>query len=364
MANIKTRPLFTPLGMITSAIAAQIFENLLERKDLFVPFGDWQDQGVSREEVIESIQKLRAAGFISTDQDLSHADFEWDKIAGITLKSLSAKIELSLDLQPELDLEDQKKKKKKAPKLDTTIPGIDEFSVGLATYRAKIEADPVADDISLEVVRLSKLDPESDAVDRFRVVLTSHFAGYPKAWEFWHTYKEAKLSGDHGVRDRMPVKLEDQPLTVGIRFYEEAGEFTGMVGIIDVVNDVPLEEHTVNSEHEGYICFEAFLDRVSPAEEMPDGYLPAPALEVVNGGPAEEDQPIPDESAAFVIYGLTVNSYSVDIEVYPLSPGFLFVASYIDGDRLKDKKMSISSALESEEEARTVAEEWLKKVIG
>jgi hypothetical protein len=289
MANIKTRSLFTPLGMVTSAIAAQIFENLLDRKDLFVPFGDWQDQGVTREEVIESIQKLRAAGFITTDQDLTHEEFDWEKIAGITLKSLSAKIELSLDLQPELELEDQKKaKKKKASKIDQTIPGIDEFTVGLATYRAKIEADPEADDVQLEVIRLTKLDPENDAVDRFRVALTSHFAGYPKAWEFWQTYKEQKLSGDHGVIDRMAVRIDEVPLTVGIRLYEDGGEFTGMAAIIDIITDAALEEAEVNSKHEALVFFEAFLDRVSPAEEIPDAYLPAPALEVVDGGPTEE----------------------------------------------------------------------------
>jgi hypothetical protein len=362
MANIKTRPLFTPLGMITSAIAAQIFENLLERKDLFVPFGDWQDQGVSREEVIESIQKLRAAGFIVTDQDLTHEDFEWEKIAGITLKSLSAKIELSLDQQPELDLEDQKgKKKKKGSKIDHTIPGLDDFTVGLATYRAKIEADPEADAVKLEVIRLSKLDPESDAVDRFRAVLTSHFAGYPKAWEFWESYKAAKLSGEHGVADRVPVRIDDQPITVGIRFYTDGGEFTGMVAIIDVVQDAVLEEHTVNSEHEGYVAFEAFLDRVLPSDAVPEEYqLSTPA---VAGGPVEDLDAVALIDPLYNLFGMSVNSLNVDVQVYPHGAGFIFQATYLEGDHLKEKKMSISSIIADEAEAREVADNWLKVIF-
>jgi hypothetical protein len=346
--------------MVTNAIATDSIENILEHRDLFVPFGDWQDQGVSRDEVIESIQKLMAHGFFSTDQDLDHPEFDWDKIAGITLKGISAKIELSLDQQPALDLDDQKKAKKKGSKIDHTIPGLDQFTVGLATYRAKIEADPEADDVKLEVIRLTKLDPESDAVDRFRVALTSHFAGYPKAWEFWQAYKEQKLSGDHGVIDRLAVRIDEVPLTVGIRLYEDGGEFTGMAAIIDIVADAALEEAEVNSKHEALVFFEAFLDRVSPAEEIPDAYLPSAALEVIDGGPAED--PLDDEPLYF-FPEIKIKSLEVAVGVHPRSPGFTFSAVWEEAGHLKEKKMSISSSLADEAAAREVAENWLREIL-
>lgn len=366
MSNLKVNEAFTPHGLFANVIASEAVARALKAEDQYLPLGEFSSH-FSREDAKKAVQQLLSEGVFTLDGviDGEGSEVNWDKVGGIRVKQIALVVEITGNSQPSLEEADKPGKKKKGSKKKPKAEdprGFDDFTIGLATYRGKVEKlenpeDP-ATPWNLTIVRLTKFEPETDVVDRFREAGSWPFSTPEGAWAHFDNFKAVREEIQDGLADRFNVPGEGM---MALRVYSsEQDGFQGVAGIIHVLSGIATEEADVISEQDCFIFWEAYLDRVAPAGELPEEFSNVIKLPIVDETPKVEEVEI-DESTTLYEFDLTIRDIAVSVSVTQVNEVH-FKAIYFENNVMQTKKMSVGSC-GSETEAKTLAENWLKEVL-
>lgn len=368
MSTLKVNEAFSPHGLFANVIASEAVSRALKAEDQYLPLGEFSSH-FSREDAKKAVQQLLSEGVFTLDGviDGEGAEVNWDKVGGIRVKQIALVVEITGNSQPSLeDAEKSGKKKKggkKKPKAED-LRGFDDFTVGLATYRGKVEKIETPEDPAtpwkLTIVRLTKFEPDTDVVDRFREAGSWPFATAEGAWAHFDNFKATRETTDNVFVDQFMV---DGRLVGWYHVPDKAGSpYDSGIEIAVVADNTVIE--TSDLLDGSAFCqeryWEAYLDRTVPAGETPEEFSNVIKLPIVDETPAQEEVHVED-AAVLYEFDLTIRDIAVSVAVTQINEVH-FKAIYFENNVMQTRKMEVGSCAD-EAQAKQLAEDWLKAIL-
>lgn len=354
MITLKSYDTFRDLTILQAVNATTMFQSLLEEKTRYLTLDKFE--GENDEEILQSVKELHTRGYLK----ISNPDVDLDEVEGIEVESIQLCIKLRTFDDPMPDPNQGALDFKSEPRPDS---GQDEFRIGYATYRGIVDKSESPEDpltpYRLTIGRLTIFEPETGpGVDRFRSAGQWSFSSAEGAWAHFDAFKEKRLDSEDGYSDMFMV---DDKL-IGFTIERDASDPLSppFTVAISSVNDDSVFEATDDQFDDDDACFrswEAYLDRVAPAGELPDEFRVGrfSALEVFDDEGAEK----PTEVPVFE-FDVTIGEVAYSVEV------FHGVNTRIEGtyfDQNSEKQVRTIGAkfaeVKNEELAKKFAEDWL-----